>query len=96
MPTATVHVAASDLELTGYSEPTGDVLYLSTAVDDKRGGAQQTPEGHAVRLDSDGRVTHTIAINARWRLDRDDEIVATLRDGRRLVIARADALVLLT
>ncbi len=96
MPTATVHVAAADLELTGSYEATGDVLYLSTAADDKHAPAQQTPEGHAVRLDPDGRITHLTAINARWLLDRDGELIATLRDGRRLRIGPDDAAELLT
>jgi len=90
MPTATVHVAADDLQLTGTYEATGDVLYLSAPGDEKTAPAQQTPEGHAVRLDRDGRVTHLTAINARWLLDRHGELVATLRDGRRLQIDRHD------
>ncbi len=95
MPTATVHVAAADLQLTGSYEVTGDVLYLSTPADDKRAPTQQTPEGHAVRLDPDGRITHLTAINARWLLDRDGELLATLRDGRRLRIGPDDAAELL-
>ena len=90
MPTATVHVAAEDLQLAGSYEPTGDVLYLSASGDEKTTPAQETPEGHAVRLDRDGRITHLTAINARWLLDRDGELVATLRDGRRLRIGRRD------
>jgi hypothetical protein len=90
MPTATVHVAAEDLELTGSYEEVGDVLYLSTASDDKSGPAQETPEGHAVRLDADGRITHVTAVNARWLLDQHGELVATLRDGRTLRIDRGD------
>jgi hypothetical protein len=35
-------------------------------------------------------VTHVTAINARWLLDRHGELVATLRDGRRLRIDRHD------
>jgi hypothetical protein len=91
MPTtAIVHVAADDLQLTGSYEATGDVLYLSGAGDDKTAVAQETPEGHAVRLDRDGRVTHVTVINARWLLDQDGELVATLRDGRQLLIGRPD------
>ena len=90
MSTATVHVAADDLRLDGSYEATGDVLYLSAAGDEKTAPAQQTPEGHAVRLYRDGRVTHLTAINARWLLDRDGVLVATLRDGRRLRIDRDD------
>jgi hypothetical protein len=90
MASATVHVSASDLRLAGSYEPTGDVLYLSSPEDDKSAAAQETPEGHAVRLGSDGQVTHLTAINARWLLDRDGELVATLRDGRQLRLLAAD------
>ena len=86
MATALVHVRADDLELAGSYESTGDVLYLSRAGDDKRGAVQETPEGHAVRLGADGEVTGVTAINARWLFERDGELVATLRDGRRLVV----------
>jgi hypothetical protein len=90
MATATVHIAAADLELAGSYEQLGDVLYLSAPADDKCAPAQETPEGHAVRLDAEGQITHITAINARWLLDRDGELVATLRDGRLLRLTRAD------
>jgi hypothetical protein len=90
MGTATVHVSADDLRLTGSYESIGDVLYLSGSADDKCASAQETPEGHAVRLDPAGRVTHLTAINARWLLDRDGELVATLADGRQLRLSRQD------
>jgi len=90
MPSATVHISAADLRLTGTYESLGDVLYLSAQDDDKSGVAQETPEGHAVRLGPAGRVTHITAINARWFLDRDGELVATLRDGRQLRLGRSD------
>lgn len=90
MPSATVHVSAADLELAGSYEPTGDVLYLSTAADDKSRPAQVTPEGHAVRLAPDGRITHITAVNARWLLDRDGALVASLCDGRCLRLHRDD------
>jgi hypothetical protein len=90
MATATVYIAAADLQLTGSYEELGDVLYLSTTTDDKSAAAQETPEGHAVRLDADGHITHITVINARRLLDRDGELVATLRDGRLLRLTRAD------
>jgi len=95
MAAATLHVAAAELRMTGSYEPVGDVLYLSRPGDDKRGAVQETPEGHGVRLGSDGRVTHLTAINARWLLDRDGELVATLRDGRTLRLAPEDVTELL-
>lgn len=88
MTTTTVHVSAADLELNGSYEDVGDVLYLSAASDDKQGAAQETPEGHAVRLDAHGRMTHLTTINAKWLLDRKGELIATLRDGRQLRVGR--------
>jgi hypothetical protein len=95
MAITTVHIAADDLRLDGSYEPVGDVLYLSAPGDDKTAAAQETPEGHAVRLDRDGRVTHLTAINARWLLEQEGELVATLRDGRRLRVGRQDVAALL-
>lgn len=69
-------MSAADLEPDGSYEPIGDVLYLSAAGDDKRAPAQETPEGHAVRLDGQGRITHLTAINAKWLLEREGEVVA--------------------
>jgi uncharacterized protein YuzE len=90
MATATLHISSDDLEFSGSYDATGDVLYLSAASDDKRAAAQETPEGHAVRLDAEGRVTHLTAVNARWLLERDGSVTATLRDGRRLRLEATD------
>jgi hypothetical protein len=90
MATATVRVPAADLEFSGSYEPVGDVLYLSAPGDDKHAPAQETPEGHAVRLDQQGRITHMTVVNAKWLLERDGELFATLRDGRRLRLSRDD------
>jgi len=90
MATATLHISSDDLEFSGSYDATGDVLYLSAASDDKRAAAQETPEGHAVRLDAEGRVTHLTAVNAKWLLERDGSVSATLRDGRRLWLEAAD------
>lgn len=68
MPAITLHVSADDVVLTGSHEPLGDVLYLSAPGDDKSAAAQETPEGHAVRLDTEGRITRVTAINAKWLL----------------------------
>lgn len=86
MSIATVHLADAELPLIGSYEATGDVLYLSSPGDDKSGSAQETPEGHAVRLDPNGQVTHVSAVNARWLLEQHGELVASLRDGRQLRI----------
>lgn len=90
MATATLHISSDDLEFRGSYDATGDVLYLSAASDDKRAAAQETPEGHAVRLDAEGRVTHLTAVNAKWLLEREGSVTATLRDGRRLRLEATD------
>ena len=90
MATATLHISSDDLEFSGSYDATGDVLYLSAASDDKRAAAQETPEGHAVRLDAEGRVTHLTAVNAKWLLEREGSVTATLRDGRRLRLEATD------
>ena len=90
MATATLHISSDDLEFSGSYDATGDVLYLSAASDDKRAAAQETPEGHAVRLDAEGRVTHLTVVNAKWLLERDGSLTATLRDGRRLRLEAPD------
>jgi uncharacterized protein YuzE len=95
MATATLHISSDDLEFSGSYDATGDVLYLSAASDDKRAAAQETPEGHAVRLDAEGRVTHLTAVNAKWLLERDGSVTATLRDGRRLRLEATDLQALL-
>lgn len=51
---------------------------------------RRLPRANAVRLGAQGEVTHLTAINALWLLDRDGELVATLRDGRRLRLQRDD------
>jgi hypothetical protein len=66
------------------------VLYLSAPGDDEHGASQETPEGHAVRLDRDGRFTHLTLISAVRLLDRDGNLTASLADGRRLRLARED------
>ena len=95
MATATLHISSDDLEFSGSYDATGDVLYLSAASDDKRAAAQETPEGHAVRLDAEGRVTQLTAVNAKWLLERDGSVTATLRDGRRLRLEATDLRTLL-
>ncbi len=54
MGTATVHIAAADLELSGSYEELGDVLYLSAPIDDKTAPAQETP-GQARAQQQDGQ-----------------------------------------
>ena len=55
-----------------------DVLYLhvgdpSTAVE-----FGESPEGHALRYDADGRLVGITIVNARWLLEQDEAITITL------------------
>lgn len=55
-----------------------DVLYLhigepSTAVD-----FDESPEGHALRFDADGRLVGVTIVNAKSLIDRDGEIAITV------------------
>jgi hypothetical protein len=43
-----------------------------------------------VRLAADRQITHLTAINSRWLLDRDGQLVASRRDGRTLRPGRDD------
>ena len=95
MTTATLRISSDDLQLSGSYDATGDVLYLSSPSDDKHAAAQETPEGHAVRLDPDGRVTHVTIVNAKWLLERDGTLTATLRDGRQLRLDASELTTLL-
>lgn len=56
----------------------GDVLYLhvgdpSTAVD-----FDESPEGHALRFDAQGRLVGLTIVNARWLRDQGGPVVVTL------------------
>lgn len=96
IPMARHHSSGSDPILRetfssrGRTESTSDVLHPSAPDEDKRAPAQETPEGHAVRLDDQRRITHLTAIDAKWLLDRDGGFVATLLDGRQLRLGRDD------
>ncbi len=55
-----------------------DVLYLhvgdpSTAVD-----FEESPEGHALRFDAEGRLVGVTIVNAKSLIDRDGEIAITV------------------
>jgi uncharacterized protein YuzE len=55
-----------------------DVLYLhigdpSTAVD-----FDESPEGHALRFDAEGRLVGVTIVNAKSLIDRDGEIAITV------------------
>lgn len=56
----------------------GDVLYLHVGLPQAAVESEETPEGHVLRFDGDGRIIGLTIINARWLLDRDGELTVTL------------------
>jgi uncharacterized protein YuzE len=77
-----VRIGGHAFEHATYDEP-GDVLYLRN--DAPPGTAVTTygtPEGHAVRLDANGRLLGMTIVNARWLVERDGELVITIPQQR--------------
>jgi uncharacterized protein YuzE len=56
----------------------GDVLYLHVGERRAAADSEQTPEGHVLRFDADGRVIGLTIISARWLLEREGELTVTL------------------
>lgn len=58
----------------------GDTLFLSVATPGRwpPDRVHETPEGHVVEYDEQGKVTSIELLNARWLLERDGELRVTL------------------
>jgi uncharacterized protein YuzE len=56
----------------------GDVLYLHVGDPQEAAGSEETPEGHVLRFDADGKVIGLTIINAKWLLERDHAINVTV------------------
>ena len=59
-------------------DASGDVLYLH--VGDPRSAVDfdESPEGHALRFDSGGRLVGLTIVNSRWLMDRGEPLTVTL------------------
>jgi uncharacterized protein YuzE len=73
----TITIGSSTFENVFY-DADGDVLYLhvgepSTAVE-----FDESPEGHALRFDGEGRLVGVTIVNPKSLIDRDGEIAITL------------------
>jgi uncharacterized protein YuzE len=86
MGTMTVKIGHLSFDNASYDEQ-GDVLYLHVGERQAAADGEETPEGHVLRLDADGRVIGLTIINARWLLERDGEIVVTLPEQVRVASA---------
>jgi uncharacterized protein YuzE len=73
----TVRIANIDFDRVSY-DAASDVLYLAAADPELAVDFDETPEGHAVRFDADGRIVGITIVNARKLVDADGGIRITL------------------
>jgi uncharacterized protein YuzE len=68
-----------------------DVLYLHVGDPLNAVDFDETPEGHAVRLDAEGRVVGVTLVGARRLLDEDGELQVTLPVPERVPVGELRA-----
>jgi uncharacterized protein YuzE len=73
----TVHVGPYEFDHVSYDSD-GDVLYLRQGTRQKAVETFSTPEGHAVRMGSNGEVIGITIVNAKWLVERDGKITVTV------------------
>jgi uncharacterized protein YuzE len=56
----------------------GDVLYLHVGAPANAVDFDESPEGHHLRFDADGRLIGVTIVNAKWLLERDGKITLTV------------------
>lgn len=62
----------------------GDVLYLSIGSPRAAADSEVSPEGHAIRLDAEGRVIGVTLVSPRLLLERDGALTITLPSRERV------------
>jgi len=75
----TLRIANVEFDRVDY-DADADVLYLAAADPALAVEFDETPEGHAVRFDTDGRIIGITIVNARTLVERDGAIRITLRE----------------
>jgi uncharacterized protein YuzE len=73
----TITIGATKFDHVDY-DADADVLYLRVGPERVPAESYGTPEGHNVRYAEDGSVIGVTIVNARWLLERDDEIRITI------------------
>jgi uncharacterized protein YuzE len=76
-PNMTITVGSLTFDHATYDER-GDVLYLHVGEPQDAASSDETPEGHVLRFDADGRVIGLTIINAKWLLERDGAVNVTV------------------
>jgi uncharacterized protein YuzE len=82
-----LRIGSYDFEHATYDE-VADVLYLRTDDAAQAATTHGTPEGHAVRMDAEGKVLGITIVNARWLSEREAEIVVSIPHQRIKAPAR--------
>ena len=82
----TVKVGGIDFDRVDYDQE-ADVLYLHVGDPGAAVDFDESPEGHHLRYDSDGRLVGITIVNARWLLEQDGKITVTLP---QLLVAASD------
>jgi uncharacterized protein YuzE len=59
-------------------DPVGDVLYLHVGDPHTAVVFDESPEGHAIRLDATGKVVGITLVRPRHRMDRGEPVVVTI------------------
>jgi uncharacterized protein YuzE len=73
----TIRIANIDFDRVNY-DAQADVLYLAADDPERAVDFDETPEGHAVRFDAEGRVIGITIVNARKLLEAEGEVRITL------------------
>jgi uncharacterized protein YuzE len=68
----------------------GDVLYLHVGEPRAAFDADETPEGHVVRLDDNGAVIGLTIISPKHFLERDGEIVVTMPEPQHVLASELE------
>ena len=58
----------------------GDVLYLHRADPSDAVDFDESPEGHHLRFDPDGRLVGVTIVRPQWLLEKEGNVTITLRD----------------
>jgi uncharacterized protein YuzE len=72
-------------------DSTGDVLYLHIGEPRAAADADETPEGHLLRLDDRGSVIGLTIISPRHFLERDGELVVTMPEAQHVPAAELES-----